>query len=209
MAKDYLGEMLGKNERILLKTRKHWFILFGNIFLEIFLIIAIIVAVIAIAAMTTFPMVTLGLILILVPLGGMIRDFLIWYNRQYVVTNRRVIQLAGLFSKDVVDSSLEKVNDVKMSQSFFGRLFDYGDIEILTASEVGANVFRSIGDPVKFKTAMLNAKEQLGFNDELSVEGRSTNDIPSLIAGLDDLRKKGIISDEEFQKKKTDLLEKM
>src|SRR5215212_7312830 len=209
MAKDYLGEMLGKNERILLKTRKHWFILFGNIFLEIFLIIAIIVAVIAIAAMTTFPMVTLGLILILVPLGGMIRDFLIWYNRQYVVTNRRVIQLAGLFSKDVVDSSLEKVNDVKMSQSFFGRLFDYGDIEILTASEVGANVFRSIGDPVKFKTAMLNAKEQMGFNDESGIEGRSTKDIPSLIAGLDDLRKKGIISDEEFQKKKTDLLEKM
>jgi hypothetical protein len=40
------------------------------------------------------------------------------------------------------------VNDVKLSQSFWGRLFDYGDIEILTASEVGANVFRSIGDPI-------------------------------------------------------------
>ena len=210
MAKDYLGEMLGKNERILLKTRKHWFILFGNIFLEIVLIIVLIGAVIAIATMTAFPMATLGLILVLVPLGGMVRDFLIWYNRQYVVTNRRVIQISGLFSKDVVDSSLEKVNDVKMSQSFFGRLFDYGDIEILTASEVGANVFRSIGEPVKFKTAMLNAKERLGFDDELGVQGvRAANDIPSLIAGLDDLRKKGIISEEEFQKKKSELLAKM
>src|SRR5215213_3882500 len=95
----------------------------------------------------------------------MVRVFLVWYNRQYVVTNRRVIQISGLFSKDVVDSSLEKVNDVKMNQTFFGRLFDYGDIEILTASEVGANVFKRIGDPVKFKTAMLNAKEQLSFDD--------------------------------------------
>jgi uncharacterized membrane protein YdbT with pleckstrin-like domain len=209
MAKDYLGEMLGKNERILLKTRKHWFILFGNIFLEIVLIIAIIGAVIAISTMTAFPMATLGLILVLVPLGGMVRDFLIWYNRQYVVTNRRVIQIAGLFSKDVVDSSLEKVNDVKMSQSFFGRMFDYGDIEILTASEVGANVFRSIGEPVKFKTAMLNAKERLGFGDELGLQAHAANDIPSLIAGLDDLRKKGIISEEEFQQKKSELLAKM
>jgi hypothetical protein len=209
MAKSYLDEMLGKNERILLRARKHWFILFGNITLEIVLIVALIVAVIVLATMTAFPMVTLGLILVLVPLAGMVRDFLIWYNRQYIVTNRRVIQISGVFSKDVVDSSLEKVNDVKMSQSFFGRLFDYGDIEILTASEVGANVFRNIGDPVRFKTAMLNAKEQLGFEDELGVDGRVSKDIPSLIAGLDDLRQKGILSEEEFQKKKSELLAKM
>ncbi len=209
MAKDYLEEMLGKNERILLRARKHWFILFGNIALEIILIIALIVSVIVLAAMTAFPMVTLGLILVLVPLIGMVRDFLIWYNRQYIVTNRRVIQTAGVFSKDVVDSSLEKVNDVKMSQTFFGRLFDYGDIEILTASEVGANVFRSIGDPVKFKTAMLNAKEQLGFDDEMGNPGSGANDIPSLIAALDNLRTRGILSEEEFQQKKAELLSKL
>jgi uncharacterized membrane protein YdbT with pleckstrin-like domain len=139
----------------------------------------------------------------------MVRDFLLWYNRQYIVTNRRVIQTAGVFSKDVVDSSLEKVNDVKFSQSFWGRLFDYGDIEILTASEVGANVFRSIGEPIKFKTAMLNAKERLSFDDEIGVQTHVTSDIPALIARLDDLRKKGLISDAEFQQKKTELLAKL
>ena len=114
-----------------------------------------------------------------------------------------------MFSKDVVDSSLEKVNDVKLSQSFWGRLFDYGDIEILTASEVGANVFRIIGESIKFKTAMLNAKERLGF-DELGTQSvQAVNDIPFMIASLDDLRKKGIISEVEFQQKKTELLSKM
>jgi uncharacterized membrane protein YdbT with pleckstrin-like domain len=121
-----------------------------------------------------------------------------------------VIQISGVFRKDVVDSSLEKVNDVKMSQSFFGRLFDYGDVEILTASEIGVNLFKRIGDPVKFKTAMLNAKEQLGFDDEVrAVERHAAADIPTLIAELDELRKKGIISEEEFQRKKTQLLEKI
>ena len=156
MAKDYLEEMLGQNERILLRARKHWSILFGNIALEIVLTIALIVAIFTLLPLVALPLMPLGFILVLVPLIGMVRDFLLWYNRQYIVTNRRVIQTAGVFSKDVVDSSLEKVNDVKLSQSFWGRMFDYGDIEILTASEVGANVFRSIGGPIEFKTAMLN-----------------------------------------------------
>jgi PH (Pleckstrin Homology) domain-containing protein/putative oligomerization/nucleic acid binding protein len=209
MAKDYLEEMLGKNERILLRARKHWSVLFGNIILEIVLIIALIVISFILLPLVAFPVVPLGLFLVLVPLFGMARDFLVWYNRQYIVTNRRVIQTAGVFSKDVVDSSLEKVNDVKMSQSFWGRLFDFGDIEILTASEVGANVFRSIGQPIKFKTAMLNAKERLGFEGEIGGQSHVTTDIPSLIARLDDLRQKGIVSEAEFQQKKAELLEKM
>ena len=210
MAKDYLEEMLGENEQIVLRARKHWSVLFGNIALEIVLIIALIVASFALLPLVAFPVVPLGLALVVVPLIGMVRDFLIWSNRQYIVTNRRVIQTAGVFSKDVVDSSLEKVNDVKLSQSFWGRLFDYGDIEILTASEVGANVFRSIGEPIKFKTAMLNAKERLGFDSDVGVQAvHAVNDIPSLIARLDDLRQKGIISETEFQQKKADLLAKM
>jgi uncharacterized membrane protein YdbT with pleckstrin-like domain len=209
MAKDYIEEMLGQNERILLRARKHWSVLFGNIVLEIVLILALIVITIILAPIAAFPVAPLGFFLVLVPLVGMARDVMLWYNRQYVVTNRRVIQTSGVFSKDVVDSSLEKVNDVKMSQSFWGRLLDYGDIEILTASEVGANVFRSLGDPITFKTAMLNAKERLEFGDVMGAQAAVMADIPALIARLDDLRKKGLITEAEFQAKKTELLAKM
>ncbi|HSB00418.1 MAG TPA: PH domain-containing protein [Anaerolineales bacterium] len=205
--KSYLQELLGKNESILLITRQHWFVLFSSIALEILLIIIIVGAVGGLTFM--YPMAMIGLVLVLVPLAGMLRDIIIWYNREYVVTNRRVIQITGVFSKNVVDSSLEKVNDVKMSQSFFGRLFDYGDVEILTASEIGVNLFKRIGDPVKFKTAMINAKEQLGFGEEAMGERHLTSDIPTLIAELDELRKKGILSEEEFQRKKTELLQKI
>jgi len=207
MAKNYLEGMLGQNERIVLETRQHWFVLFSNILLEIVLTVLLVAGVIA-ATATFSPIAAIGFVLVLVPLGGMLRDILIWYNREYIVTNRRVIQISGVFSKNVVDSSLEKVNDVKMSQSFFGRIFDYGDIEILTASETGDNLFKRIGDTIKFKTAMLNAKEKLGFED-VGVDRGRDNDIPSMIAKLDELRKKGIVSEEEFQKKKAELLAKM
>jgi len=206
MADKYIQDLLGENERILLVTRQHWFVLFSNILLEILLIVLIIAGVIA--ASVVYPMASFGYILVLVPLAGMIRDILVWSNRQYIVTNRRVIQVTGVLSKEVLDTSLEKVTDVKMSQSFFGRLFNYGDIEILTASELGVNLFKSISDPVGFKTAMLNAKEGMGF-DEMGVHSQPAEDIPVMIAKLDELRKKGIISEAEFQRKKSDLLAKM
>jgi uncharacterized membrane protein YdbT with pleckstrin-like domain len=206
MANSYVQGMLGQNERILLATRQHWFVLFSNILLEILLVVLLVVGVSAAAVVN--PMAGFGFILVLVPLIGMLRDILIWRNREYIVTNRRVIQISGVFSKNVVDSSLEKVNDVKMSQSFFGRMFDYGDIEILTASEIGVNLFKRIGDPVKFKTAMLNAKEKLGY-EGMSPQVQRDDDIPAQIAELDELRKKGIVTEAEFQAKKKELLAKM
>jgi uncharacterized membrane protein YdbT with pleckstrin-like domain len=206
MAKDYIQSMLGEKERVLLVTRQHWFVLFSAILAEIAITLLLIAAVSV--ATIYFPLAAIGFVLVIVPLISMLRDILIWTNHEYLVTNRRVIQISGIFNKNVVDSSLEKVNDVKMTQSFFGRMFDYGDVEILTASEIGVNLFKRIGDPVKFKTAMLNAKEKMGF-EGTAIHAQSAEDVPSLIAKLDELRKKGIVTEAEFQAKKAQLLAKM
>jgi uncharacterized membrane protein YdbT with pleckstrin-like domain len=206
MAKNYIQNMLGENERIILVTRQHGFVLFSSIVAEIVVTLIVVVAITAMAI--TNPIVALGFLLALVPIAIMVRDILVWSNHQYIVTNRRVIQISGIFNKDVVDSSLEKVNDVKMTQSFFGRLFDYGDVEILTASEIGVNLFKRIGDPVKFKTAMLNAKEKLGYEGTGS-HAKRADSIPVQIAELGELHKQGILTDEEFKAKKKELLAKM
>jgi PH (Pleckstrin Homology) domain-containing protein/putative oligomerization/nucleic acid binding protein len=205
MAKSYIEKMMGENERILLVTRQHWFVLFGNILLEIVLMIVIVAGVVI--ATPFYSQAWVGFILVLVPFIGMLRDITIWRNRDYIITNRRVIQISGVLDKDVVDSSLEKVNDVKMSQSFWGRMFGFGDIEILTASELGVNLFHEIANPVEFKTAMLNAKEELGYGEGGVLH--PIEDIPAMIAKLDNLRKQGIVTEVEFQKKKAELLAKM
>jgi hypothetical protein len=93
-----------------------------------------------------------------------------------------------------------------MEQSAFGRLFDYGDIEILTASEFGVNLFRRIEEPIRFKTAMLNAKENLAQGDSGE---QARDEISGLIANLDQLRGMGILSEEEFTEKKKELLSRM
>ena len=123
MKDDYLNNLLGENEEILFVTRQHWLGLVGEIISESVLTIALIVLVTLMWVMLVNPLLALAYLLLIFPLVSLWRDVIIWRNRKYIVTNWRVIQMSGVFKKEVTDSSLEKVNDVKMSQSFFGRIF--------------------------------------------------------------------------------------
>lgn len=213
MSDAYLDHLLGERERIILVTHQHWFLLFRAIVFELLLILATIIVVTLVWVFwMPEPVSALGYLLILIPLASLFRDSIVWYNHKYVVTNRRVIQIFGVINKNVTDSSLEKVNDVKMDQSALGRIFNFGHIEILTASELGINRFTYIGDPVEFKTAMINAKFQL---EEGDLQPRQVNnihpamDVPRLIEQLDELRKNGTITEAEFQEKKARLLSRI
>jgi len=205
--------MLGENEQILFVTHHHWLVLFGEILAETFLSLVVIVLVSLIWYLWVHnPLVALGYLLLVIPLISLLRDVMIWRNREYVVTNRRVIQLAGVFNKNITDSSLDKVNDVKMNQSFLGRMLDYGNIEILTASELGVNKFTYIGRPIQYKTAMLNAKEKLEHATAQAAPAAAPHPPASpadLIAQLDGLRQHGVLTEAEFQDKKADLLKRM
>lgn len=208
----YLQHLLGENEKIILITRQHWFILARNILVEILLILAIFVAsllLILLLNLAAALVIPIGFLIMLLPIASLALDVARWSNSQFVLTNRRVIQISGIFNKTTEDSSLEKVNDVKMVQSFLGRLFNYGDIEIMTASELGVNTFRRIAKPIEFKTAMLNAKERLDRGEEYRSNDIQKEDIPALIANLDLLRKQGIITEEEFNQKKKELLSRL
>jgi uncharacterized membrane protein YdbT with pleckstrin-like domain len=213
----YLNSLLGDNEDILLSTRQHWFVFVRSILLESIVLVAIFALVTFAQLMygTLYPWIGLLFWLMIIPFISLVLDFFSWWNRKYIITDFRVIQISGIINKDVIDSSLEKVNDVKLTQSFLGRIFNFGTVEILTASERGVNRIRLLGDPISFKTTMVNAKESLesgAYNRRRGVPkdmGIPTNDIPSLIAQLDNLRQQGVISQEEFQAKKADLLRRM
>lgn len=206
MEDKYLTQLLAQDEKIIMLTRRHWLFLLGRIAPELALILLVLVAVstawatLPIAGMSAF-----GYLILILPLISLGRDLLIWNSNKHVVTSRRVIHMSGVWSKNVTDSSLEKVNDVKMEQSALGRVFDFGDIEILTASEYGVNRFTNIARPIELKTAMLNAKANMD-KDEL---GAASAEIPALIAELGALHKQGVLTDAEFNHKKAELLAKL
>jgi uncharacterized membrane protein YdbT with pleckstrin-like domain len=216
----YLQSLLGEREKIILVTRHHWFVLARSIIFEVFLILVVFAATIAgtVAISSTgsafeFIVPLIGFLILLIPVTTGTRDVLEWTHHQYIITNLRVMQISGIFNKNVIDSSLDKVNDIKMSQSAFGRMFGYGDIEILTASELGVNLFKRIDNPVKFKSALINAKAYLEHAGEEAPEvmapAESKEDIPAMISKLADLRTQGVLTETEFQQKKAELLSKL
>ncbi len=85
-----------------------------------------------------------------------------------MLTNRRVVQVEGVVNKRATDSSLEKINDAVLTQSIFGRMFGFGDLDVLTAAEAGIERFRMIIDPIGFKRAMLDAKHEYEVDMERS-----------------------------------------
>ncbi|MGZ8362382.1 MAG: PH domain-containing protein [Caulobacteraceae bacterium] len=158
----YLEKVLSDDEHVLRIVHKHWLVLLGQIFWSLVLIVVIVAA--AGAAqflMPALPFAAFGYLAVLLPIPFIWWNYLVWSNHAYVLTSWRIIQMSGVFNKRVVDSSLEKVNDVVTSQPFLGRIFGYGDIEILTAAEEGVNDLKTISNPLGFKVSMLEAKEAL------------------------------------------------
>jgi uncharacterized membrane protein YdbT with pleckstrin-like domain len=213
----YVDSLMGRNEQIVFITRQHWLVLLWTALQDGFLAILAIVAAILLASKVQEGVLGLLAVLAVFPTIHFVISFLNWYNEQYLVTSRRVIEIRGVINKHVSDSSLEKVNDVVLDQSILGRILGYGTVEIITGSDIGVNIFKHMARPVRFKTEMLNQKEGLAELDTLgsrakrvlTEEAPTTGDIPELIAELNELRKKGILTDQEFEEKKADLLSRI
>ncbi len=216
----YVEQLLSKDESIIVRSRQHWVALLSSILINGFIVIVVMVLRIFLGQLlinaldpNSFLWTILNVATALGILFGLVRfgwDALQWWAEEYLVTTRRVLQTEGIVNKKTTDSSLEKVNDVVLVQSFFGRILGYGNLQIVTGSDIGVNALIRLRDPITFKTAMLDQKAKLGseYGERVSDEV-ADRDVPKLIAELDDLRKKGVISEAEFNEKKARLLSQL
>jgi membrane protein YdbS with pleckstrin-like domain len=153
-----------------------------------------------------------GLILLAVAaVAGLLylwKDFVRRAN-DYVLTNHRLIQEAGILARRSIDSRLDKINNVEYRQTLWGRLLNYGDVEIDTASDAGISVFRNISHPLEFRNAILAAAEQYRG------AGRFPPAAPAAPSGAERMRQlkalfdDGLISREEYEAKRRELLSQL
>jgi len=259
----YADGLLSTGERVVHREKQHWFVFVWGAKLAVTAIILGLVLLLLSQALPADQRAGgLGTVLgfgtaalVIGGLGVLAWHFLRYINQEYVLTNRRVIQVAGVLNKTSMDSSLEKINDARLSQSVFGRMFGFGDLDILTAAETGIERFRMIRNPVGFKKAMLDAKHEYerdvaggsfapspplraepiapppaaapprpagpvtgGVGDETVPTGTpgrppaaalSSDDLTRTLSSLADLRDRGAISAEEYERKKADLLSRL
>lgn len=136
----YPQRLLGEGETIVTEMKPHW----RALIVPAIVLIAVVFAATWLGLMwgSWFdgPVGSVGrwaiiIVSVAVVLLFVLRPFLYWITTQYVFTNRRIITRAGLVSKRGRDMPLSKVNNVSFEISFFGRLLNYGRLEIESAGE--------------------------------------------------------------------------
>jgi uncharacterized membrane protein YdbT with pleckstrin-like domain len=218
----YVDRLLAPGERIRYRTRRHGLVLVRAVFGALVLVVLAVAAALLLGRATPDPEVGLYAVaarwgaVALAVLGLLLGlpAWLRWRSEEYLVTDRRVLQVEGVFGKRVLDSSLEKVNDVRLTQSWIGRLLGYGTVEILTASEGAVNRLDMLPRPLAFKRAMLDAKSGapgMGAPGEGAPLPRPAGggEVAARLAQLEELRREGLLSEDEYQAKRAAILERL
>ena len=178
----YLDSRLGSGEQVLRREHQHWFVVVADARYAIVMwLIAVGLWVIS-GAVPEGLRPIVGWIIVILVVGGLLYaawQLLRWQNEEFAVTSRRVLKTEGVLNKSVIDSSLEKINDAILTESVFGRMFGFGNLEILTASESGISNLRMLRQADDFKRAMLDAKHDL----ELELSGARPMPGPALRVG--------------------------
>lgn len=160
----------------------------------------------------------LVLALIVVSVLWLGKEYWDWFAQDYLVTNRRVLKVEGILNKRSADSSLEKINDAVLEQNVFGRIFGYGDLDILTAADTAIDHYRMLQDAPGFKKSMLDQKHLLETElmrapsaplGSAPARSMSSDEITRALDDLARLRDRGAITAEEFEAKKRELLARL
>jgi uncharacterized membrane protein YdbT with pleckstrin-like domain len=97
--------------------------------------------------------------------GRLTWSILQWMGRLYVLTDYRILRLAGVFNIDVFDCALRRVADTRMTRTFRERLMRLGSIEITPNGDgtTPPGVWQTIRKPAevlaKVKSAIERAKQ--------------------------------------------------
>ena len=172
-------------------------------------------------------------------IGGIawiIYNIVVWRTAEFAVTTLRVLRYEGFLQRRTSETLLSAVSDVKLNVGMVGKSLGYGDVKVMTMSgDAGADEFKSITQATDFRNAMMAQKmaEQtaarapqaaavaaeavasaaaaapLAAPAPAPAAAATAADSADAIKRLGDLRDQGLLTPEEFEAKKAEILARM
>jgi membrane protein YdbS with pleckstrin-like domain len=219
---------LHKGEQILLVTFSSWTLLVLPFLVGIIFLVAAYFIIMKWSAW--------GWLAALAGIGYFYFRYALWKANIWVVTNFRVIDETGLLNHFAKESPLDKINNVSYDQTVVGRLFNYGHVKIQTAAQIGATDYFNVNHPKRLKDTItaaqadhanwqtgqqarqmaeaINALRPPGSasgpaagSAAASTQAASSNiNVAAELEKLFELKMKGALSEEEFNRAKNRLL---
>ena len=223
--------LLSEDEELIYDLRPHWLTLVVPVLITVAVMVAVGAAWVVMPAgdLQQPARMVVGVLGLVVLLATVVGRVLRWSTTHFVLTTERLIFRSGVVAKFGREIPLERINDVTFSQSLFERMIGAGDLLLESAGEQGQSRFSNIRDP---EAVQLEIYRQMEANDRRRAGYATTQthpavadrtptpptrgpNTPSTPSPLDDLerlanlRDRGAVTEEEFQRMKRELLDRM
>jgi len=118
-----------------------------------------------------------------------------WYYTKFTITTYRVIHRRGVIARSGVEIPLDRVSNVNFHQSISERVFGAGDLVIESSGADGQSRFTDIRHPDDVQMVI---HAQIAKPSAMTTPSVPPGTQAELIQRLDDLRARGILTEDEF-----------
>jgi membrane protein YdbS with pleckstrin-like domain len=199
-------KLLNQDEEVELDLHPHWWFLSGPVTTVFVVLVGTIAAKIA---GVSNAIVLVLVFLLLVSIFWLLTRYAKWATTNFVLTNDRIIHRTGVIAKHGREIPLDHINDISYNQSIFERIIGAGDLTIESAGERGQEVFPDLPKPGLIQNEIYRLIESGKIRQAERLVGHRQLSIPEQIEKLDELRQRGVVTQAEFEAKKTDLLNRL
>jgi uncharacterized membrane protein YdbT with pleckstrin-like domain len=200
------SKLLGQGEEVVLDLHPHWWFLSAPVTAVVVVLVGTIVAL-------AYGVPTAGLLaltaLLVLSLIWLLRRYAQWHTTNFVLTTDRIIHRVGVIAKRGREIPLDHINDISCVQAPFERILGAGDLVIESAGEHGQQRIEDLPKPARVQNEIYRQIDANKNRQADRMTGRRDLSIPEQIEKLDELRQRGVISQIEFDTKKTQLLDRL
>ena len=211
----YPKKLLNESEEVALDLRPHWWYFSRHILTGIPLIVVLVLTFMVHGSV--HKVLFLGwAVLALIWAGWLGIQYLNWTFTHFVVTSSRVVFRTGVLAKHGVEIPMDRISNINFNQSMWERVIGAGDLEIESAGKDGQSRFDDVWHPDAvqqelYRQMEIHAKTRAGWaaGAVAPAAAPAAATVPEQLQQLADLRDRGVLTPEEFEAKKAQLLERM
>jgi uncharacterized membrane protein YdbT with pleckstrin-like domain len=203
---------LHDSESLVLNLKPHWWTFAQPVTFAL----GALVAAVLLQSVDSGLLTWLGVAIVVVALINLAVVYGKWATTFFVLSSERLIFRTGVLTKRGIEIPLNRINNVNFRQSLFERLIGAGDLLVESAGESGQSRFSDIRKPDAVQNEIYRQVENQRRSggqapeadpvDSAPVGGSSTS---QLLEELNEMRRGGLISAEEFEAKRRDVLDRM
>ncbi len=198
---------LNEGEELVLNLKPHWWIFSQSVVLLVgALVAAVVLNIIDVKYVEWF-----GWALLLAAIVNLGVVYTKWTATYFVLSSDRLVFRTGVLTKRGVELPVGRIDNINFRQSLFERMIGAGDLLIESAGESGQSRFSNVRKPDAIQNEIYRqidrqADRRSGIIQQAPA---AESDIAAKILQLEELRQKGLVSEEEFEEKRRDLLGRM